>query len=65
MKRFVFPLAAALCFVVVVSHAATVSAKDTWINVRTKNFNLIGNAKEKEVRKVALKLDSWQCSLES
>jgi tetratricopeptide (TPR) repeat protein len=60
MKRVVFPLAAALCFLVLVSHASSVSAKDTWINVRTKNFNLIGNANEKEVRKVALKLEQFR-----
>ena len=60
MKRFVFPLAAALCFVVLVSHHSTVSAKDTWISVKTKNLHLIGNANEKEIRKVALKLEQFR-----
>src|ERR671918_607625 len=60
MKRFVFPLAAALCFVIVVSHQSTVSAKDTWISVKTKNFNLIGNAPEKEIRRAGLKLEQFR-----
>ena len=49
MKRFVFPLAVALCLLALVSE---VSAKDTWISVRTKNFYLIGNANEKDIHKV-------------
>ena len=60
MRRFVFPLAAALCVLLLVSHPSTVSAKDTWISLRTKNFHLIGNANEKEVRKVALKLEQFR-----
>ena len=35
-------------------------AKDTWINVRSKNFNLIGNAGEKEIRAVAAKLEQFR-----
>src|SRR5688572_30909655 len=60
MKRFVFPLAVALCFLALVSQHSTVSAKDTWVSVRTKNFFMIGNANEKEVRKVALKLEQFR-----
>ncbi len=60
MKRFVFPLAVALCFLVLVSDHAAVSAKDTWISVRTKNFYLIGSASEGDVRKVALKLEQFR-----
>lgn len=60
MRRFVFPLAVALCFLGLVSQHSRVSAKDPWISVRTKNFYLIGNAKEKDVRKVALKLEQFR-----
>ena len=60
MKRFVFPLAVALCFLALVSHQSTVSAKDTWMSVRSKNFHLVGNANEKEIRKVALKLEQFR-----
>jgi tetratricopeptide (TPR) repeat protein len=35
-------------------------AKDTWINVRSKNFFLIGNANEKEIRQVATKLEQFR-----
>lgn len=57
MKRFVLPLAAALCLLSLVS---TASAKDTWISIRTKNFYVIGNANESDVRKVALKLEQFR-----
>ena len=60
MKRFLFPLAIAFCFLALVSQHSTVSAKDTWMSVRTKNFHLIGNANEKEIRKVALKLEQFR-----
>ena len=60
MKRFVFPLAVALCFLALVSQQSKVSAKDTWTSVRTKNFFMIGNANEKEIRKVALKLEQFR-----
>ena len=60
MKRFVFPLAVSLCLLVVISQHATVSAKDTWVSVRTKNFFLLGNANEKDIRKVGLKLEQFR-----
>lgn len=37
-----------------------VSAKDTWVSVRTKNFFMVGNADEKDIRKVALKLEQFR-----
>ncbi len=39
---------------------ATVSAKDEWLRVRSKNFNLVGNATEKDIRKVATKLEQFR-----
>jgi tetratricopeptide (TPR) repeat protein len=60
MKRFVVPLAVALCFLSVVSQQSTVSAKDTWISIRTKNFYVIGNANENDLRKAALKLEQFR-----
>lgn len=36
------------------------AAKDSWISVRSKNFFLIGNASEKEVRQVAVKLEQFR-----
>lgn len=35
-------------------------AKDTWVNVRSKNFFLIGNASEKGIRQVATKLEQFR-----
>jgi tetratricopeptide (TPR) repeat protein len=60
MKRFVFPLAITLCLLVVVSQPTVVLAKDNWISIRSKNFFLVGNASEKEIRKVALKLEQFR-----
>lgn len=60
MKRFVFPLAVTLCLLTLVSHHSTVAAKDNWVSVRTKNFLLVGNAGEKEVRQVGLKLEQFR-----
>jgi predicted Zn-dependent protease len=47
----------AAVFVFLPSSAA---AKDEWLQVRSKNFNLIGNASEKDVRKVAAKLEQFR-----
>lgn len=60
MKRFVFSLAVVLCLLAVVSQQSTVSAKDAWVSVRTKNFYLIGNASQKDVAKVAAKLEQFR-----
>lgn len=60
MKRFVFPFAVAFCLLVVVSQTTTVAAKDNWVSIRTKNFFLIGNGSEKDVRQVALKLEQFR-----
>ncbi len=39
---------------------ASVSAKDEWLRVRSKNFNLVGNASEKDIRKVATRLEQFR-----
>ncbi len=36
------------------------SAKDDWIEVRSKNFTLVGNTSEKEIRRVATKLEQFR-----
>ena len=59
MKRLILPVAVSLCLVLAVSKH-TVIAKDSWIGVRTKNFYLIGNGGENEVRKVGLKLEQFR-----
>lgn len=37
-----------------------VEAKDQWISVKSANFNLIGNAGEKEIREAAAKLEQFR-----
>jgi len=39
---------------------ATIHAKDNWTSVRTKNFLLVGNAGEKDIRKVATRLEQFR-----
>ena len=60
MKRFTFPLAVTLCLLAIVSHHTTVAAKDTWVSVRTKNFSLLGNGGEKDVRRVGFKMEQFR-----
>jgi tetratricopeptide (TPR) repeat protein len=38
----------------------SVSAKDEWLRIRSKNFNLVGNATEKDIRKAATKLEQFR-----
>lgn len=58
MKRKVTLAAAALCLCALTSAAA--SAKDTWTSVRTKNFLLVGNASEKDIRLVATRFEQFR-----
>lgn len=37
-----------------------INAKDNWVNVRSKNFNLVGNASEKDIRGAATKLEQFR-----
>jgi tetratricopeptide (TPR) repeat protein len=52
--RFIF------LFCLVLFLALPALAKDTWINVRSKNFFLVGNASEKDIRGVATKLEQFR-----
>jgi len=38
----------------------TAQAKDNWTSVRSKNFLLVGNASEKEIRQVATRLEQFR-----
>jgi tetratricopeptide (TPR) repeat protein len=60
MKRSSFALAMLLCLIFSGATSHAVSAKDTWTSVRSKNFYLIGNASEKEIRQVATKLEQFR-----
>ncbi len=39
---------------------STAVAKDTWTSVKSRNFNLVGNASEKEIREVAVRLEQFR-----
>jgi len=60
MKRIAFSLAVSVCLLLVVSQHTPVAAKDTWVSVRTKNFLMLGNASEKEIKSVGLKLEQFR-----
>ncbi|HEX3282085.1 MAG TPA: tetratricopeptide repeat protein [Pyrinomonadaceae bacterium] len=38
----------------------SVSAKDNWLSVRSKNFLLVGNANEKQIRQVGMRLEQFR-----
>ena len=58
--KFVRPQLAVLCAAVFLLSGVSVEAKDDWLNIRTANFNLVGNASEKELRQVATKLEQFR-----
>ena len=60
MHRFKYPFAICLCALMVVSQLTTVAAKDRWVSVRTKNFFLVGNASEKDVKQIGVKLEQFR-----
>ena len=60
MKRFAISLVVILCFALFLSFPCAVSAKDTWTSVRSRNFLLIGNASEKEIRQVGTRLEQFR-----
>ena len=59
-KRLALVLAIAFCFLGVVCSAVPVSAKDKWMSVRSKNFLMLGNASEKEIRQVGVRLEQFR-----
>ena len=61
MKRFTsyFGLLIILLSLVFIGERP-VAAKDTWTSVRSKNFLLVGNAKEKDIKQVAVKLEQFR-----
>src|SRR5882724_2926601 len=59
MKRF--PTFLAVLFVLAfVCQNSSVSAKDTWTSIRSKNFSLIGNVREKDLRQVGARLEQFR-----
>ncbi len=59
MKRLAGILAPIFCLLLAAPvHAST--AKDSWISVRSKNFTLVGNASEHDIREVASRLEQFR-----
>ncbi len=56
-RSLLTPLFALICMLAA-AHAAP--AKDTWTSVRSKNFYLVGNASEKDIRQVATRLEQFR-----
>lgn len=60
MRRLTLSLAATLCLLVMAAAGPAVTAKESWTSVRSKNFLLVGNASEKEIRQVAVRLEQFR-----
>jgi tetratricopeptide (TPR) repeat protein len=59
VKRFTFPLAMALCLLLVAPLCAR-DKEEEWTSVQSKNFLLVGNARERDIRKVAARLEQFR-----
>jgi tetratricopeptide (TPR) repeat protein len=60
MKRLTLVLVVTLCFLLFAPALHPVAAKDSWTSVHSKNFFLIGNASEKEIKQVAVRLEQFR-----
>ena len=60
MKRLPRALIISGCLLLAIHVHAFAAAKDTWTSVRSKNFYLIGNASEKDIRQVAMRLEQFR-----
>src|SRR6185369_3511420 len=58
LKSLVISLAFALVVIGLGNQSA--QAKDNWIKVSSKNFTLVGNASEKDIRQVATRLEQFR-----
>ncbi len=56
LERFLIAVSVAL----ILMTATPIMAKDNWIQVRSKNFFLIGNASERDVKRVATRLEQFR-----
>ncbi|MFN2453309.1 MAG: tetratricopeptide repeat protein [Pyrinomonadaceae bacterium] len=59
MKRLAGILAPVLCVLLAAPVYSSI-AKDSWISVRSKNFTLVGNASERDIREVASRLEQFR-----
>jgi len=59
MKRTVV-LAVIVVFLAIVPQHQLAVAKDTWTSIQSKNFFLVGNGSEKEIKQVAARLEQFR-----
>ena len=60
-NRFFPILSSIVCALLIVLLAQTPTfAKDNWTAVRSKNFSLVGNASEKEIKQVATRMEQFR-----
>lgn len=62
MRRYALSFVALLLFSLV-AFGGRVEAKENWTSVRSQNFTLVGNASEREIRAVALRLEQYRSLL--
>jgi tetratricopeptide (TPR) repeat protein len=61
MKRLATAFVLSICFSLSPAIClCSVKTKEIWLRVQTKNFTLIGNAGEKEIRKIGLRLEQFR-----
>ncbi len=60
MKRLSHTLAIVLCLFLNITTVRSAPAKESWNSVRSKNFRLVGNASDKDIRKVASRLEQFR-----
>src|SRR5678815_5557383 len=58
LRNLVVPFLLALATTAFLSQPAV--AKDKWINLTTKNFNIVSNADERDTRELAQKLEQFR-----
>jgi tetratricopeptide (TPR) repeat protein len=59
-KRFIVILAIVFSSAAVLPVGQSAYAADTWVSVRSNNFFLVGNASEKDIRQVAMRLERFR-----
>jgi len=63
MKQFASVLAIVILFSIFqpgLRSASSSAAKENWLSVRSKHFHLVGNASEKDIRKVGVRLEQFR-----
>jgi tetratricopeptide (TPR) repeat protein len=59
VKRLILPLVL-IVGLLALAPLSPATAKDNWTSVRSKNFHLVGNASEKEIRRIAVQLEQFR-----